>query len=359
MIKTLTLTNFKCFENIFLPFSCLNVLTGLNSMGKSTVIQSLLLLKQSYEEERGRRLCLNGRYIKLGWGRDVLYEKAETERIGISVKTPEAAYDLCYRYESDADFLTPFSASNDERQLAEFSEKLFYLSASRIIPQEQYALTNRQALEERQFGGSGEYSLHYLNVFGSAQVGNPHMRLGDCDQNSLLRQVSLWMSYISPGTNVHVDVDEMIKNSQLRYSFSDGNDRTNLYRCVNVGFGLTYVLPVIILLLTAKPGDTIVLENPEAHIHPAGQSKLGELFARASADGIQVIVETHSDHILNGIRLAAKKQILPPQNIQIMFFHSDHEGRKVIFPKVDSHGHLSQWPDGFFDEWENMLMQLL
>jgi len=362
MIENVTLNNFKCFDNISLPFSNLNVLTGLNSMGKSSVMQSLLLLKQSYEEERGQRLRLNGRYVRLGWGRDVLYEKAETERIGISVTDGGTTYNLCYNYEPDADFLMPIDSCNDGEKLAELSRKLFYLSAFRIIPQEQYPLTNRHALETRQFGNTGESSLYYLSVFGSNQIENQHMRLGDGEQNSLLRQVSLWMSYISPGTNVHVDIDEKIKNSELRYSFSDGNDRTNSYRCINVGFGLTYVLPIIILLLTAKRGDIILLENPEAHIHPAGQSKLGELLARAAADGVQVMVETHSDHILNGIRLAAKTRILLPQNIQIMFFCKDGQdsGRhKVILPKVDTHGHLSQWPEGFFDEWDNMLMQLL
>lgn len=356
------LKNFKCFEDISLTFSNLNILTGLNSMGKSTVIQSLLLLKQSYEEERGRRLCLNGHYTSLGWGRDILYEKAEAEYIGISVTNQGVVTDLYYNYEPDADFLMPTDEKGNMDQLAELSSKLFYLSASRIIPEAQYKLTSRQALEGRQFGNSGEFSLHYLNVFGSSRVNNLHMRLGNSEQDSLLCQVTLWMSCISPGTNVHVDIDERIKNSELRYSFSDGNDRTNLYRCINVGFGLTYVLPIIILLLSSKPGDVIVLENPEAHIHPAGQSKLGELLARASADGIQVIVETHSDHILNGIRLAAKKQILPPHNIQIMFFckdNGDNGQHKVIFPKVDSQGHLSQWPNGFFDEWENMLMQLI
>lgn len=362
MIKNVALTNFKCFEHISLPFSRINVLTGLNSMGKSSVIQSLLLLKQSYEEDHSRKLNLNGHYVRLGWGRDVLYEKAETEQIGISVVDRGNSYNLRYDYVADADFLLPTKDSDNVEMLADLSRRLFYLSAFRIAPQDSYTLTSKALLETRQFGCSGEFSLHYLNIFGSNSVRNRHMILGSEDQNSLLRQVSMWMDYISPGTNVHVDIDEKIKISELRYSFTEGKDRTNRYRCTNVGFGLTYVLPIIVLLLSAKSGDIVMLENPEAHIHPAGQSKLGELLARAAADNIQVIVETHSDHVLNGIRLAAKTQILRPEDIQIMFFFKDNEdgGRhKALFPKVDVHGHLDQWPAGFFDEWDNMLMQLI
>lgn len=362
MIENIALTNFKCFDHISLPFSRLNVLTGLNSMGKSSVIQSLLLLKQSYEEVHGRKLNLNGHCVRLGWGKDVLYEKAETEQIGISVTDQGTMYDLCYDYVADADFLLPTKDIENGEKLVDLSRRLFYLSAFRITPQDSYTLTSRALLENRQFGSSGEFSIHYLNVFGSNSVKNQHMLLGDEDQNSLLRQVSMWMDYISPGTNVHVDIDEKIKISELRYSFVEGKDRTNRYLCTNVGFGLTYVLPIIVLLLSAKSGDIVMLENPEAHIHPAGQSKLGELLARATADGIQVIVETHSDHILNGIRLAAKTQILHPEDIQIMFFYKDSEDggqHKVLFPKVDAHGHLDQWPEGFFDEWDNMLLQLI
>lgn len=363
MIDSLSLQNFKCFEDITLPFGAVNILTGLNGMGKSSVIQALLLLKQSFEAGAVDTLRLNGPYVDLGWGSDVLYEKADTETIDILALSGGSTYGAKCLYVPDEDQLPVVGRMpKDAALFMNWAKRLFYLSAYRIAPRHQYRLTNRKSLAERQFGPSGEFSLQYLNLYGSLTVEHQHMLLGEKDQNSLLQQASRWMGYISPGTTIQVNVDETMKASELRYSFIEGPHRTTAYRCVNVGFGLTYVLPIIVLLLSAQRGDTILLENPEAHIHPAGQSKLGELIARAGADGIQVIVETHSDHILNGIRLAVKNQLLTPENVQCLFFYKDgedHHRHKVTAPQIDAEGRIDQWPSGFFDEWNNMLFQLL
>lgn len=362
MIQKIALKNFKCFENLSLSFGLVNVLTGLNGMGKSTVIQSLLLLKQSYDGSTNKDLLLNGAFANLGWGSDILYEKAADDYVGISVQTDTFTCKLLYDYIADSNSL-PFSGDElPSKKLSDLSKRLYYLSAFRISPQNFYPLTSKEFLSMRQFGNAGEFSLQYLDLFSSSTVENKHMLLGSADNNGLLNQVGQWISYISPGAGVHVNVDEKIKTAELRYNFIEGNEKTNDYRCINVGFGLTYVLPIIVLLLSAKPGDTIMIENPEAHIHPAGQSKLGELIARAGADGIQVIVETHSDHILNGIRLAVKSKIVPENDVDLFYFYKDKEDgykHKVVCPHIESDGQLDNWPEGFFDEWDNMLLKLL
>src|SRR5438046_1441121 len=78
------------------------------------------------------------------------------------------------------------------------------------------------------------------------------------------------------------------------------------YRPTNVGFGITYALPIVVSILSARPGSLVIIENPEAHLHPRGQVRMGELLSLASTAGIQVLIETHSDHVLNGIRLAVR-----------------------------------------------------
>ena len=76
-------------------------------------------------------------------------------------------------------------------------------------------------------------------------------------------------------------------------------------RPTNMGFGVSYALPVITAGLLAPAGSLLVVENPEAHLHPAGQSRVGRFLAHLAASGVQVVAETHSDHVLNGVRLAA------------------------------------------------------
>ena len=106
----------------------------------------------------------------------------------------------------------------------------------------------------------------------------------------------------------------------------------------------------------------MLLENPESCMHPQGQFKLGELMARAASCGIQVIVESHSDHILNGIRVAVRKKIIAPDEVSLYYLsrpaEPDQLSIKVDSPRVDADGRIDEWPEGFFDEWEKGLEQL-
>jgi hypothetical protein len=115
-------------------------------------------------------------------------------------------------------------------------------------------------------------------------------------------------------------------------------------RPTNVGFGLTYVLPIITACLTAKPGSMVLLENPEAHVHPQGQSAMARLTCAAAAAGAQLVVETHSDHILNGVRLAVKRGLLPPDGVALHYFRREDDGIKIQSPAIGQDGMLSQWP---------------
>jgi predicted ATPase len=130
-----------------------------------------------------------------------------------------------------------------------------------------------------------------------------------------------------------------------------------------VGFGITYVLPVLVAVLSSSPGSIVLVENPEAHLHPRGQVQVGELLARAANAGVQVIVETHSDHVLNGIRGAVHSGIIDPKSLAIHYFSRiEVEGRVhsiVESPVIDKDGRFDRWPEGFFDEWDKSLERLL
>jgi predicted ATPase len=129
---------------------------------------------------------------------------------------------------------------------------------------------------------------------------------------------------------------------------SDENP-TRGYKPINVGFGYSYALPIIVSGLIAQPGDILIVENPEAHLHPYAQSQLVKFLARVSAGGVQVFVETHSDHILNGVRLAVVDKILAPQNTNILFFATGETVSITQIP-IDEEGRIENWPERFFDQ---------
>lgn len=151
----------------------------------------------------------------------------------------------------------------------------------------------------------GEWAQFYLSRYGDASAPNPLVVHPGARSPQLKHQVEAWIGEISPGIQIHYERAETLDAVQMSYSFVAVRDTSARYRPTNVGFGVSYTLPVITALLCAKPGDLLLLESPEAHLHPRGQAKLGELLSRAAASGVQIIVESHSDHVMNGIRVAA------------------------------------------------------
>lgn len=364
MIETLLLKNFKCFEEQSFEFAPLTVLTGINGMGKSTVVQSLLLLHQSYQSGApGQPLLLNGPDIRMGTGEDVLYEKAQNNIIEITYREDNTIHRHRYQFEEGMDQLRSVPKTDPDKSAfaasALYDERFCFLSAYRIEPQDLYEIRNRTDLHKRQYGRSGEYALQYLSEYGGTK---PLLSQAGGTNESLQEQAVQWMGEISPGVVPLIAVDDKKRIAELHYEFIEGNEKTNSYKSTHVGFGITYVLPVIVALLAAKKGDIIAIENPEAHIHPRGQRKLGELMALVAAQDVQVIVETHSDHILNGIRVAVKQKQLAAQKVKLLYFYKEtgqDYRHRVKNPILLESGQLTEWPEGFFDEWDNALLDLL
>jgi predicted ATPase len=119
----------------------------------------------------------------------------------------------------------------------------------------------------------------------------------------------------------------------------------------------------VVATLAAAPGSLLLIENPEAHLHPKGQALMGELLARAAAGGVQVVIETHSDHVLNGIRLAVHGGRIAPEAVRLHYFERRDLGGQVqhvvTSPRIDRDGRIDDWPEGFFDEWDKSLEALL
>ena len=363
MIKSIELENFKCFEKAKIPLKKLSVLTGLNGMGKSTVIQSIVLIKQSYLERHGDAgLILNGSYVELGNSQDVLNEKAIKDEIVLRFEEETGTNEYRFKYEPNVEKLLLSDNAYLFEKTTECTDAQFY-SAYRIKPESSYGFIDDKQLHFKQFDSKGEAAIQYLATYGSEQVTNTKVSTSELDvfNNSIMLQVQSWMRKISPGIIIRPTVDTQERSTKLGYVFKEGDNLTNTYKSSNVGFGITYVLPIVTALVSAHSNDIILIENPEAHIHPAGQRALGELIARTSSCGAQVIVETHSDHVMNGIRLAVKNKIISNDMVEFVYFYKDENTfeHKCIYPKLDEEGQFDYWPKGFFDEWDESLMELL
>ena len=393
----------------------LNLLCGLNGMGKSSVIQALLVLRQSFEAgELGLgRLVLGGDLVDIGTSSDVLFEDAERDVLEFTLEGDETEdpWELKFDCSRTSDLLRELSdgtaripvAEQDKPPLAEFlalhpdagnilrsvlgpakfqamSEgqrrpyplpelgewqkvppfggRLVYVNAERVGPRKFYPLSEMLA-RRVDFGTSGEYALNYLNANQNKLMPVDDTRLVGSGGRRMLDVVNRWLQEVCPGAHLQVeevrDVDAVIAGFTFERM---GDVRSRRHRATNVGFGLSYVLPVILALLS-PPGTLCLIENPEAHLHPRGQTMLAELAVRASKAGVQVFAETHSDHFMDGVRIAVRDGLIKPTDATFHYFEREGSRTVVTSPQIDLDGRLSSWPVGFFDQHEENLAKLL
>jgi predicted ATPase len=376
MISSLRLINFKPFENQLLEFLPLTLLSGLNSTGKSSVLQSLLLLRQSYQQDLllNTGLALNGNLVNIGTAGDALFEGAKEDTIGFDLALKNGTKEKWrFNYDREVDVLnlTSQPVIQEVYQSSLFNNKFHYLQAERIGPRTFYNMSEFTVKQMKEIGTKGEYTAHFLSLnedktIPNKKLSHPNVKTykqalsnPEIKSQDLIDQVEAWMGEISPGTRIKISPKPDVDLISMQYYYGDSKP----YRATNVGFGISYTLPIITAVLASEPDTLILLENPEAHLHPKGQSKMGELLALAASCGVQIVVETHSDHLLNGIRLAVHDGKIEPEDVQLHYFQrQEKEGMmvsEVISPKIDKNGRIDQWPDGFFDEWRNILSKLI
>ncbi len=371
MIERIALHNFKAFDYAEIGLTELNLFTGMNGMGKSTFIQSLLLLRQATQNNNVKSLRsglpLKGQLIEIGNGKDAQNIHAEDNTLGFEIDfQDQAKLSVHYNFIADSDFLSCFEVDYNEKEIevqALFSKGKFqYLNAERKSPSTTFLGSNSQVTQQRSLGKHGEYTVHFIAHNQREPLSNPSLILNGV-QNTLLDQIDAWFGRITPNTHLKATYFQELDIAKLTYSFGSGTNSTGEFTPINVGFGFTYVLPVITAVLAARKGDLVIIENPESHLHPQGQAQLGELFAMAAEGGVQLIIETHSDHLLNGIRVAVKQKKIDPEKVSIFYFERDEKSdehiTEIIQPIIDSDGRLSRQPKGFFDEYAKQLDQLI
>ena len=376
MIKYLGIQNFKSLKNIKLRPSNLNLCFGVNGMGKSSLLQSLLLLRQSKQKGvlHNKGLWLNNKeLLSLGTGRDVFYQKAgKDELLKIDIKTTNNQnYNWSFKFDATSDILPlePDKVLNFEEYSALDDFSLFnnhfqYLSAEHYSPQKAYTKSEFEVNQNRSLGIKGEYAIHYLSVHGNEEkVGFQNLKHPKEKSDFLLNQTNAWLGEISPGTKLSIEDIKGTDLLRLGVQFETKTEYTNEFSPINVGFGILYVLPVIVSLLKAEPGSILLIENPESHLHPKGQTAMGRLMALAAQNGVQVFCESHSDHIINGIRVAVKEKAIDKDKLAIYYFDrnpkDDEHRTRITEIFVDSNGTLSENVAGLLDEWSNLLSKLI
>lgn len=379
MLQQLAMRDFKCFRKLSLPLSNLTVLSGYNAAGKSTALQALLLPAQGVRQRYWRSaLYANGPLVQLGTGRELLRQGAtgKTFSLEISHADGESLTWILDPTDDDVGRLrakTAFTSTSSADEITAANELLtaskalvpalrnvMYISAERLLQDDFHPAPKVYASKSApDMGVRGEFAAWHLHRNGDDDDVNPD-RFCPGEASPLVRkQLNAWASYLFGFAEFNAQRPTLSTKIWLEIRTSE----TGAWkRAANLGYGLSYAFPVLLGCLLARKGQAVVVDSPEAHLHPLAQSRMGYFLACMSKAGVQVVVETHSDHLVNGVRIAVKEGKALPDQTRIHFFNSKaadaDNSAHVTTPLIGPGGTISHWPVGFFDQSERDLAHL-
>ncbi len=430
MLKSLKLENFKSWPSADLECGRITGLFGTNSSGKTSLIQFLLLLKQTKDATNRRiSLDLNGPYVNLGVFRDLIHRHAEDQALpwslsieleenlalvdpsgkrtatiarsreleiesevqftGKSVVSTRLAYrvgdmtfslkprgaserefeldaqggefrfvrtqgrpwqlpgpmksyafpDQARTYFQNASFLADLEAAYEEQM-----DRTFYLGPLREYPQRDYLWARSRPQD---VGLRGEKAIDAILAATAADERRnlrPKTRLRPFQD-----MIAYWLREM--GLIHDFRVEEIAKDSnrwQARIKISKGGAEAYL---TDVGFGVSQVLPVVTLLQYVPEGSTVILEQPEIHLHPLAQANLADVIINAAMHRrVQVILESHSEHLLLRLQRRVAEEAVSADEIKL-YFCDAREGASKLRPlDLDLFGQITNWPQSFMGD---------
>lgn len=351
MINQITLNNFKCFQHAELELKRLTILTGANASGKSSIIQSLIMAERTGQLGEKQGIDVNQLFgFQIGAPSALICQnpiEGEKCDFSIEVTAEEQNAKYCYYVNPEAPLELQVNRTGTCGKW-----NLQYLNAERVGPR----MVN-QAGRGDGILCDGDNAAYLIDVANRTERPVGELMKVEQASNKFSHFVEAWMSVILGDLQlyVHTDYTKAVTELKIRNSLVEKEIVPTL-----TGFGISYVLPLVVagLWATAEKNSILILENPEAHLHPYAQSNVGKFIALLAASGVQVIVETHSEHIIDGARWQSANLELADQ---VLVHFMENTGTKVRINSitVNDKGELSAWPVGFFDQKQNDLRDIL
>lgn len=358
MIKNLEIIALKSIKKLSIPCTNLNILVGTNSSGKSSIMQSLLIASQYITTNRQNGL--NGYWLNLGDFKSVrcIYCKTDEISIRLEEETSDESLTLCIKdnvamrgvnisYE-------PYEVvSRNIYNMFSYKKNFFYIPFDRIGVQDTF---NKNLEQETRFGKKCEYAIGYLEAQKDEVEKNPIAQelVKNKSNKTLLAQINYWLKDIVDATIETESIDS--QRIKVHYKMADGIKHTP----TNVGSGISYLISILVVCLSSARNSIILIENPEIHLHPKAQSKLMQFLYFIADSGRQLFVETHSDHIFNGVRAGLSTKEMDASKVNVNFVTCDEvDGTEINKIKFDEIGSIVNPIPDLFDQFELDLNRML
>ena len=433
MLKSLNLTNFKAWRSLKMPLGRITGIFGTNSSGKSSLLQFLLLLKQT-KNATDRGLVLDfggpGELVNMGGYRDVVHggdgdlyvewtlnwnlhdelriRDPSGRRTDVLMKGHHLQTNCCiglrgpnlttrhveYRFantkfsieskaERPSEFILHSQGAHEihfirnqghrwalpgpvkthlfpdqaqtyfqntgflslfEAEYETLMDSVFYLGPLREYPQREYRWSGARPVD---VGPRGEHSVDAIlaatshNEKRNLQHRWPLMTFQE--------MIAHWLQKL--GVIHSFEIREIAPGSNLYYARVRANESSPETMLTDVGFGVSQVLPVLVLLYYVPEGSIVLMEQPEIHLHPSVQSGLADvMLAVANRRNIQIIVESHSEHLLRRFQRRAAEGNVPSSDLKLYFVRNDDGVAKLSDLALNEYGEIENWPDHFFGD---------
>ena len=438
MLKSLNLTNFKAWRSLTMPLGRITGIFGTNSSGKSSLLQFLLLLKQT-KNATDRSLVLDfggpGELVNMGGYRDVVYVGNERLDIGwtvnwelsneLRIRDPLgrrsdilmkgrnlqtscsiglkgsniAARSVKYEFANTEFVIEPKDdrpsefvlqshgaheihftrtlgrkwglpgpvkthlfpdqaqtyfqntgfLSQFESEYEALMDAMFYLGPLRDYPQREYRWSGASPID---VGPRGERSV---DAILAATSRNERMNLETRWKLMKFQEmIAYWLQEL--GLIHSFAIREIAKGSNLYHARVRANASSPETMLTDVGFGVSQVLPVLVLLYYVPEDSIVLMEQPEIHLHPSVQSGLADvMLAVARRRNIQIIVESHSEHLLRRFQRRAAEGTADSSDLKLYFVSNNSGVAKLEDLALNQFGEIENWPEHFFgDEMEEI-----
>ncbi len=366
MIERILIRNFKGFREAQFELGKLNIFCGANGVGKSSIVQAFLIARGVFQcTDSPAYVKLNNLFKQdLGQVLDVFHANASDDFIAFEFELDGKSIRLTAPADSNRaeehflrfdDVASTNLSCFYSRETGAFS----YLSPERDGPRDiqQIQSAPHNCL---QLGTSGEYTAEVLATYERETV---RQALQFVDQSApklpdqLQPQLQRWANEIFPGIELKTVTSPGTNAVGIR--IKKAGIQAEWLKPTNVGFGISYCLPVLLGGLLGRENGLFIIDSPEAHLHPASQSKIAQFLCQVANANTQVVVETHSDHILNGVRLAVAKGSIASEDVRIHYLYATENGAVAEQILIKKDGSLSMWPAGFFDQTEKDLAEIV
>jgi predicted ATPase len=356
LIKSLSLKDFKCFEQVDIDFGKITLLTGANSSGKSSLIYALLGIMQS--KYFPQYFALNGELINMGGFDEVLRKKAGKREFEIGIRVNRKTF-----IEWDEDFNSPDLEYNTTWVAGDENEQ--------------------PELQEIYSNGEGPYTDSYIelnanhfNYIGSFRLPpertyyrKPNASKVGVNGEGYIDQIIKWEESDKKKYNELIEaVTEMGLFKTIQANKMKGgrfelnvqvNENSELSSLTDVGFGISQFLPIIVADLQMEDDSCLAISQPEIHLHPKIQATLGDYFCKqVNHTDKQYIVETHSEYLINRMRLLVVKGELKPEDVKLYYMENDGIKTTTYAIELTTDGQIKNAPQGFFDTYEMDVMDI-